>query len=164
MELMELMIFFSGYPFIYLLVHLVSETKFVKWFPGKNITSLLPFTYAMVGLLYLGLQIKNLYPFSSFEKLTFYNPIFYLKIWAISSLLFFIPVLNKKTILTLLHSFVFFFFIVWQILQQVFGTTEQSMIKNAMNVYSISLLVHVAAFALTVLIHYLLSAFKKKPQ
>src|SRR5205807_2060212 len=99
------------YPLLYFAVHFFAGPMLKKGITKINLVSLLPVAYAIVGILYLGLQLKNLYPDYTLEniKLTTSDP--YLKTWALLSLLFFIPYLAKKPVLSLLHSLVFFYFI-----------------------------------------------------
>ena len=109
LDRLELMAFFSGYALIYLLIRSLGDTGWIKKMATKNITSFLPYAYALVGILYLGLQLKNLYPDYTWAHIAAANPDPYLKIWGLLSILFFIPALNKKIILSLLHSIVFYF-------------------------------------------------------
>ena len=110
LDRLELMAFFSGYALIYLIIRSLGDAERIKKVTEINISSLLPYAYALVGILYLGLQLKNLYPDYTWANIAA-NPEPYLKIWGLLSILFFIPVLNKKIVLSLLHSLVFFFFL-----------------------------------------------------
>ena len=112
MQRLELLAFFSGYPLVYTVVVFIAGGRP----PGnkfkRRMGSLLPFAYALVGSLYLGLQLKNLYPDYSIEYITLTMQQPYLMIWGLLSILFWIPTLAKKTVLSLLHSLVFFFLLV----------------------------------------------------
>ena len=152
---LELMAFFSGYPLIYAIVFFIAGNQ-----PSKNklkgrLFFLLPFSYALVGTLYLGLQLKNLYPDYSFGNiaLTMQDPI--LIIWGLLSLLFWIPVFRKKPVVTLLHSLVFFFFLLRDLFQHTFYQVDKTVVRNDMNIYTNSLLINISAFAFIVLLSVL---------
>ena len=157
-----LMGFFSGYPLIYLIIRMLAENNRVKSFFKTDIGSLLPFAYALVGILYLGLLLKSLYPNYSFENIKMVMQEPYLKIWGLLSILFFIPALSKKSVLSLLHSFVFFFFLGRDILMNIFNSAEKDMLRNDMNIYTNSLLVNTAAFIFITFIYFLYTRFKKQ--
>jgi hypothetical protein len=157
---LELMAFFSAYPLVYAVINVFtgnSKKETLKRFP-----SLLPYAYALTGLLYLGLQLKDLYPDYSFENIrsSFQQPI--LTIWALLSLLFWIPAVSKKPVLSLIHSLVFFFFLLKDLLTQLFtSSADKNILRNDMKVYTDSLLVNGGAFAFVVLLSFLLIRFKK---
>ena len=159
---LELMAFFSGYTIIYLFILSLGDARWIKRIAQKNISSLLPYAYALVGILYLGLQLKNLYPDYTWVHITTDNPEPYLKIWGLLSILFFIPALNKKIILSLLHSLVFFFFLAKDILMHFIQSTEKDVVKNDMKIYTISLLINIAAFIFIALLYFLFARLKKQ--
>ena len=162
LDRLELMAFFSGYALIYLLIRSLGDTGWIKKITTKNITLFLPYAYALVGILYLGLQLKNLYPDYTWAHIAASNPEPYLKIWGLLSILFFIPALNKKIILSLLHSLVFFFFLAKDIALHFIQSTEKDVVKNDMNIYTISLLINLAAFIFTVLVYFLYTRVNKQ--
>jgi len=160
MERLELLTFFSGYPLIYTVIFFFTGNQ-----PSKNsfksrIVSLLPFAYALVGSLYLGLQLKKLYPDYSIENIhrTIQQP--YLMIWGLLSILFWIPVLGKKPVFSLLHSLVFFFLLVKDLFSQLSAPYKDNM-RNDMNVYTVSLLLNLCAIAILLLISFLYSQYRK---
>ncbi len=162
-ERLELMAFFSGYPFIYLLVHIFSSTQFGKRIFHKRIELLLPVSYALVGLLYLGLVLKNLYPHYSLHniQLSIHQPFF--KIWGLLSLLFFIPLFNRKTVFSLWHSLLFFFFFAGTIIKETLLSNQNDAVKNGMHIYSISLLINLFAFIIICIFDFIRSKMKSKP-
>lgn len=161
LDRLELMAFFSGYALTYLFIRSLSDTRWMKKITTKNITLFLPYAYALVGVLYLGLQLKNLYPHYTWAHITADNPEPYLKIWGLLSILFFMPALNKKYILSLLHSLVFFFFLVKDILLHFIQSTEKEVIKNDMKIYTASILINLATFIFIVLVYFLCTKLKK---
>lgn len=162
LQRLEMMAFFSGYPLIYAVAFLIAGNRQSKTSIIRKTVSLLPFSYALVGTLFLGLQLKNLYPDYSIEniKLTTQEP--YLKIWGLLSLLFWIPALGKKPVLSLLHSLVFFFFLAKDLFLHAFqSSSDKNIIRNDMKVYSDSIILNLGAWAVVLLIYYLVIRFKK---
>ncbi|MHB8206564.1 MAG: hypothetical protein ACYDDY_04150 [Mucilaginibacter sp.] len=160
MQQLELMAFFSGYPLIYAAVVVFAGNQHKKN-KFKISASLLPFAYALVGTLFLGFQLKKLYPDYSVEhlELTMQQP--WLIIWGLLSLLFWIPALAKKRVLSLIHSFVFFFFLTKDLFVKLFtSSVNNDVIGNDMNIYTSSLLFNLGAFAFIVLISFLLTRYK----
>ena len=161
LERLEMMAFFSAYPLIYAIVYAVagnSKRQMLKKFP-----SFLPYAYALVGTLYLGLQLKNLYPDYSFEniRLSVQQP--FLKIWAFLSLFFWIPAFGKKKVLSLFHSLVFFFFLVRDLfLQSSAPSADKNIVRNDMKIYTDSLLLNLGALILVILISLLIGRLKKQ--
>ncbi len=162
LQRLEMMAFFSGYPLIYSLILFVAGNKQSKNNSRSSLVSFLPFSYALVGTLYLCLQLKNLYPdyFIGNIKLTVQLP--YLKIWGLFSILFWLPALGRKTVLSLVHSFVFFFFFVKDLFFQLSGlSADKNIVRNDMKIYTVSLLLNLAAFALIILIFFLFTRSRK---
>lgn len=164
LQQLELMAFFSGYPLLYALIFFVAGNKQSGNNFKKRIISALPYVYPVLGTLYLGLQLKNLYPDYSFEniKQTMHHP--WLITWGLLSILFWIPALGKKTFLSLIHSLVFFFFLARDLFLQLSVSSaagDNSVIKNDMNVYSNSLLLNTGIFVFILLLSFLFSLYKK---
>src|SRR5438105_3986940 len=117
LQQLELIAFFSGYPLIYAVILFIAGMQKSQKNFTKYVVSLLPFAYALVGTLYLGLQLNKLYPDYSIEniKLTISQP--WLVAWGLLSVLFWIPALARKKVLSLIHSLVFFFILLLDLLQ-----------------------------------------------
>lgn len=156
-----LMGFFSGYLLIYLVVRLIADNNRVRSLFKPDIRSSLPRAYALVGILYLGLLLKDLYPDYSVEHVrsVFQEP--FPKIWGLLSILFFIPVLNKKPYFSLLHSLFFFFFLIKDIFLFFFNSANQELLKNDMNIYTNSLLLNFTCFVFVVVIRFILYRTRK---
>jgi len=162
LQQLELMAFFSGYPLLYAFIFFIAGNKQSRNNFKTRIVSVLPYVYPLLGTLYLGLQLKNLYPYYSFEniKLSMQQP--WLIIWGLLSILFWIPALGKKIYLSLIHSLVFFFFLVRDLFLQLSASAvDKSIVKNDMNVYTNSLLLNFGAFIIIVLISFLFKRYKK---
>ena len=158
---LELLAFFSGYPLIYAIVFFIAGDQQSKNKFKSRAVSLLPFAYALIGTLYLGLQLKKLYPDYSIENITLQTQQPYLMAWALLSNLFWIPSLGKKTILSLLHSLVFFFFVIKDLFLQLSGSIDKDIIRNDMKIYTVSLLLNLVAIALLLLLSFLYARYKK---
>lgn len=161
LQQLELMAFFSGYPLLYAIINVFAGNSNREVL--KKLPSILPYAYALVGSLFLGLQLKNLYPDYSFEniKLSVQQPI--LQIWALLSLLFWIPALAKKPVFSLLHSFVFFFFLLRDLLSHLFeSATDKNILRNDMKVYTDSLLLNLGALIVLATIYLIVRFGLKK--
>jgi len=156
------MVFFSGYPLVYALVIAAAGKKPATNSIGHKAVSVLPFAYALVGTLFLGFQLKKLYPDYSFEHINSSVQIPWLVLWGLLSILFWIPAIAKRKILSLIHSLVFFFFLVKDLFIQLSSSSANSdMIKNDKNIYTTSLLINLGAFVLIFGAYYLYTRFTK---
>jgi hypothetical protein len=162
---LEMLVFFSGYPLVYYFVRFLNRNTSLKNVRGAGLVTLLPFAYALMGILYLGLQLKNLYPDYTIENVSHRIQQPYLFIWALLSTLFWIPALGKRQILSVLHSLVFFSIIVKDLLFQLTGfISDRNILKNDMKIYSVSVVLNLASFILIVLTAFLPSLRKKYPK
>ena len=162
LQQLELMAFFSGYPLVYALTLFFAGNQKVKNNFKNRIASLLPFGYALVGTLYAGLQLKKLYPDYSFEniKLSTQHP--WLIFWALLSILFWVPALAKQKVFSLIHSLVFFLFLLRDLfLQLSSSSSDNSVVRNDMDVYTNSLLINICAFVFVVVLSFVFTQHKK---
>ncbi len=60
--------FFSGYPMVYYLVRFFVRHASLKNVNAGPLVSILPFAYALIGTIYLGLQLINLYSVHNYRK------------------------------------------------------------------------------------------------
>jgi hypothetical protein len=159
---LEMLAFFSGYPLINYLVRFTFRDTSSKYRWRTKIVSILPYTYALVGTFYLGLMLKNLYPDYTIENLHHRIQHPYLVIWGILSVLFWIPAIARKQIFSILHSLVFFFFILRDLFFQLLGSGyDSNIIKNDMSMYTVSIFLNLGAYIIVALL-YLLLPFRKK--
>jgi hypothetical protein len=143
---LELLALFSGYPLLY---------ACVRSFAGTRI-ALLPITYALLGALYLLLQLRNFFPDFSFERIHRASHQPYLQIWGLSALGWWIPAVRKRPPLSLLHSLVFFFLLVRDFFgQSTVALADHNRIGNDMKIYTDSLLVNGCVFGLVLLASFL---------
>lgn len=136
----ELETFFSGYLIIVLITYLLSR----KWRGKPSIIRYLlrnlPKAYALVGTLYLALQIKNAYPHLGIGTITGDGRYAYLRIWAMLSVLFWIPALNRNIIFSLVHNMIFFILMGISFYNGLFsGDVNGDMNMNNIKIFAASL-------------------------
>jgi hypothetical protein len=160
---LELIAFFSGYPLIYTVIIFLGGSPRLKNNIGARAIALLPCTYALVGALFIGLQLKKLYPDYSFEHIKLFIGQSWLIIWGLLPVLFWIPVIRKKSALSLIHSLVFFFLVIWDLLLQLTGpSADKNILTNDVNVYVNSVLLNLGAFGFTILMAFLFTRYIKR--
>ena len=161
-ERLELMAFFAGYPLIYALVYFVTGKKAgTKGSFANRLVKLLPYAYALSATLFLGLLSKNMYPDYSLKNITEQFQTSYLRIFGLLAILFWIPAINKKNFYSLLHSLVFFFFLLKDLILHNTSTIGAEVIKNDMKIYTDSLLLNIFTFAVVVVIYFIFSKSQK---
>jgi hypothetical protein len=162
MQKLEAMAFFSGYALVYTVTHFFSGNPALKrQFIGR-IVSLLPFSYALTGTLFLGFQLRKLYPDYSLEhiRLTIQQP--FLLIWGLLSITFWIPAFNRRGVLSLIHSCLFFYFLVSDLfIQLITPSADNNIIKNDMKVYAASVVLNLGALGFLTML-FMLNTFYKK--
>lgn len=158
---LELIVFFAGYPLVYAIVLFILGNQLSKNKLKGKVVSLLPFAYALVATLYLGFQLKMLYPDYSIQHIKEYMYHPYLVLWGISAMLFWIPAMAKKPVVSLLHSSVFFFLLLKDIFfQSTDSGADKNIIRNDMKLYTYSLLLNTGAIIAVTLIYFLLRRLK----
>jgi hypothetical protein len=160
-EWLEQMAFFPGYALLYAIILIVMR-HLCKGTHTHRLISFLPMAYALAGTLYLGLQMKNQYPNFSLNDLILNVHYPFLRIWALSSLLFWLPVLRRRTVFSLLHSLVFFFLMTRDIYSQLFcPIAGNDLLKNDLKIFSASFITNLAGFAAITLLYFLTIWFKR---
>lgn len=163
---LELILFFSAYPLIYAAVILVTRNpEKASDAKGLNARSrllwVLPYAYALVGTLYLGFFLKNIFPDYTLNKIRMAVYLPFLVSWGMLSVMFWIPFLAKRKFLTLLHSLVFFFLVVKDTVLQISGSaSDMDILKNDMRVFTDSLLLHIAALFFLYLLSFVVTRNK----
>ena len=160
-EWVELESFFSGYLLVYAIIYLVASNRFVSNFVKIKVLPNLPLAYALVGTLYCGLQFKNGY--SDYLMAGIQFP--YLKTWGLLSILFWIPFLHKKAIVSLLHSLVFFFLLMKSFyLQLSIPSGGSELAGNNIKIYTASIILNLIAVVFVTIISLLIARFKRQKQ
>jgi hypothetical protein len=159
LQWVELESFFSGYLLVYAIFYLVASNRPASNFVRMKILPNLPLAYAVVGTLYVGLELKN-------EYLNYHmgmprdSQISFLKIWGLLSILFWIPILHKKPVFSLLHSFLFFALLMKSVYLQLFITyAGDQPTTNNIKIYTVSTLLNSIVAVLTTLASLLISGF-----
>jgi len=153
---LELLAFFSAYPLLYAIV----SAFFGK---GKlKIVPLLPYAYALTGTLYLGLQLKNLYPDYSIDNIRLVIQPLVLKLLGLFSIFFWLPLLSRKPVISLLHSLIFFFLLTKDLFLHAFtNRIDKGVIGNNMKVFTDSFLLNAASLIIIFTLYYFL-IFRKR--
>jgi hypothetical protein len=163
LQQLEMMGFFSGYPLLYAVIFFIAGSQQNENDFKSRLDKLLPFSYALIGTLFLGLQLKNLFPDYSISNIKQFFQMPWLTTWGLLAMLFWIPAIGKKTIFCLLHSLVFFYFLVRDVLLQTFTTNaDKNIVSNEMKIYTDSLLLNLGAFAFITLLSFLFTRYKKR--
>lgn len=152
LQQLELMAFFSGYPLIYSFVRAAAGNRPSEGSLRSKLVMLLPFSYVLLATLYLGLQLKNLYPDYSLGHIGWMMRQNYLKIWGILAIFFWIPALRREPALSLFHSLIFVLMLVADLVRQYSGAFGQmDKVRNEMTVYTVSLFLTLGVYALILL-------------
>ena len=162
LERLEMLAFFSGYPLVYYAVLFLGGHKNTNQNSGNRFLPLLPLVYALLGTLYFGLMLKNIYPDYSAEhiRLKMQQPL--LIAWGFSAILFWIPAIRRKPQISLLHSLVFFFFLAKDISFHLIGfSTDEHIVRNDMKIYTVSIVLNLAALAIISIFYFLFRCIRK---
>lgn len=160
---MALIGFFSGYCLVYLVIVSIVRNRPSIAGTKKSITSMLPYSYALAGTLYLAFQLKQLYPAYSFEisKTTLQQS--FLIIWGLSALLFWMPLFRKRIQVSVLHSLVFLGLVAGDLFLYTFRLSgDETLIKNDMKMYTASLLLYIILVTLVAVGSFFASKIKKR--
>lgn len=143
LQQLEILVFFSGYPLLYLLAHSFGSIPSVKENLKKRVLFVLPYGYAFAGVLFLGFELKNASADFTVENIILRIQIPFLFFWGLLSLIFWIPFFSRNTLFSFLHSLVFIFLVLKNLfLHSTAAPTDNSVAKSNMKMYTISLLLH----------------------
>lgn len=154
-EKLESLAFFAGFPLIFAIVLvLAGKKRDSPSHPASILIKSLPLGYALTGTLFIGMQIRNLYPGVSAEEINTFLNGHWSRVWALSVVLFWIPFLHKKPFWSLLHSLVFFFLLV-----NDFFKGNNDVTRNNMKVYTDSLILNTFTLLVVFTIYILYTRF-----
>ena len=160
---LELFGFFSGYCLIYTLIYfLKGENNSKPKLLINRLATLLPYAYALTATLYLGMFIKNISLDFSIQNFQDQFRVPFLEIWALLAVFFWIPLFNKKTVFSLIHSLVFFGFLVHEFFINMNSPVGKEVIHNYMKVFTDSLFLNLTTLALVTFTYFFLLYFGKK--
>lgn len=151
---LEMLFFFSGYPLLYAIVISISANKASGNSFRSLMSRLLPYSYALTGTLYLGLQLRNIYYGRMIAELDpeFQPP--WLVLWALLSILCWVPAIAKIKVASLLHSLVFLLLIIKDIiLQSTGGIAMRDILRNDMVIYTGSLILNIFCLLTILMMH-----------
>ncbi|MGN6195238.1 MAG: hypothetical protein ACTHOB_09885 [Ginsengibacter sp.] len=158
---LELFGFFSGYSLLFVLILFWAGDKHVESNFKKRLLSVLPYSYALIGTLYIGQLTRNFFEsdMAGHVLSNIYNP--FLTAWALLSILFWMRAFSNKKYLSLLHNLVFFFLLVRDVIMQIFSSGYIDILKNDMKIYTMSLLLNAGSFTVLLLLSWVVSGNKK---
>jgi hypothetical protein len=163
---LELFGFFSGYCLIYTIFSSLKNGNNGKGqMLLQKLVILLPYAYALSATLYLGMIIKNIsldFSIRNFNE-QFHVP--FLQIPALLAVFFWLPFFSKKRVLSLLHSLIFFFFLLKDIFIQFNLSQGSQIIHTDMKVFTDSLLLNLITLIFVALLYFFFMYFirsKKK--
>jgi hypothetical protein len=160
---MELFGFFSGYCILYTVI-----LSFQKPSNSKaqtilyKVGNLLPYAYAFTATLYAAMIIKNISLNISVRNFKEQFQLPYLQIIALLALLFWIPFFSKRKMLSLLHSLIFFTFLLMDIFVQAQRVEGKELMYNDMKLFTDSLLLNITMLVFIVIIYFFFITFRKK--
>jgi hypothetical protein len=163
---LELFGFFSGYCLIYTIIFsLKTANNNRAQTLLKKLAALLPFSYALVATLYLGMVLKDFSLEVSVRNLNAQFQLPFLQIFGLLAVFFWIPLFSRKPVWSLLHSLVFFFFLLKDIFTELKLPQGTEIVHNDMKVFTDSLLLNIATLILitcTYLFFFYFSKVRKK--
>jgi hypothetical protein len=149
LEHLELITFFSGYPLVYALAHLIAGMNIVTRNQiSSRLQRNLPLAYALTGSFFFLFWIRELIIQSGIKNIAPGFDLSLLKAWALLSVFFWIPALAKKPVYSLIHSLVFFFLLFKDILTGLGSEAGKDIVSNDMKVYTISLILNMLSLIL----------------
>lgn len=160
---LELFGFFSGYCLLYTLI-----LSFQKPSNSKaqtllqKVGNLLPYAYALTATLYAAMILKNISLNISVRNFKEQFQLPYLQIIALLALLFWIPFFSKRKMLSLLHSLVFFIYLLMDIYLQAQRVEGKELMHNDMKLFTDSLLLNLTTLAFVVIIYFFFITLRKK--
>ena len=164
-EKLELIAFFAAYALVYLfIIILATELKLEKSNWIKKLPSLLPKSYGLVVLLYVGMKLNQYYPLLKNYSLNFNftTPLFYLKCWAVIGLIFLFNFFKKKPKLAIFHSLVFLLIPVVDFVHFYFNQIGIEIVHNEMRMFFIGILLHLVCIGIVAMYYYFHFKFLKK--
>lgn len=161
-ELLEVMAFFAGYAIVYALLHVLADFRNKKFNEGISLAlPLLPLSYVLTGLLFLGYLIKGVVLVNNQVDGPIHIDIPILHYVGLLSLLFWIPFLRKRAWLSLLHSLFFFSYICIDLVKYMGNKIGVQILQNDMKVLLDSVLISSFSLVCLVLLSYTWTRMKK---
>ena len=152
-------IFFTGYPFVYLLLHLTARNKNFNQVLVEKICPLLPISYAFVASCFWILTLFTGRINFVLEKITPVVSSALVIVYSLSGLLFWLPVFRKKNILSLIHSLLLFLLPPLNMLSDKFmhRVVPHDYVITLLRVYTAGLLIYLIAIGFLLLIKWIIA-------
>ncbi len=146
---LQLFGFFSGYCLIYTIIFSLKTVNNIKAQTlFRKLAVLLPYSYALVATLYFGMILKDFSQDVSIRNLYVQFQLPFLQVFSLLGVFFWIRLFSKNPVWSLLHSLVFFFFLLKEIFTQLQLPHGSEIIHNDMKVFTDSLLLNLATLFL----------------
>jgi uncharacterized membrane protein len=163
MEWIMLETLFSGYLLVFSILYIVSAYKGQRGFIKIRIMPLLPLTYAFVGTIFWGLQLRVGHSYNTFQHFVSSLQYPFLHGWALLSILFWIPFLRERPILSALHSSIFFALMMIDLFAEARDKLfDNSLLGNGLKIYSVSLGIYITALLFLLLGSKLIHRIKRE--
>ena len=162
-ERLEMLAFFSGYPLVFYVIYFFAGKALQRSVYKNRAIYLFPLTYALLGTLYWGLQLRNWYPDYQINDIVNNTHYIYSKIWALLAILFWIPFFFKRPFLSILHSLFFFFLLLRDMFSQLlFHNQDSYTLRNEMKIYTVSLLLNLFSLVIISMFYFLVGYLRNK--
>ena len=162
-ERLEMIAFFAGYPLVFYAIYFFAGKMLQRPVYKNKLIYLFPLTYALLGTLYWGLQLRNWYPDYQIKNIVSNTFYIYSKIWALLAIIFWIPFFFKRPFLSVIHSLFFFFLLLRDIFSQLLVHDQDIYtLRNEMKIYTVSLLLNLFALFVVSPFYLLIGYIKSK--
>ncbi|HTS45727.1 MAG TPA: hypothetical protein VMH01_15110 [Puia sp.] len=129
---------------------------------AERIRSLLPYAYALTGTLYLAFELKKWYSdYSGTHTMPGVNGQYWL-LWALGSILFWIPFFSKKTMISFVHSLPFFLLLLKDIFLRMNSAVSREDLRNEMITYTFSILLNLTTLLPVLLVNLFVERYRKE--
>ena len=159
---LEILAFFSGFPFLYSIIHLLGTRHswiFQAFFEKAKV--LLPLSYALTATFFAAyISIEMIMgPGGRADRTSFL--VYFLKIWGVMAILFWTPFLRKVPPYSLWHSLVFFVVLLLKDLVLGWNSAEgRELIRNDMKIFTTSTMLNLVTLVLVFVGHYIIRMIK----
>ena len=152
-------IFFSGYPLLYSIIHLLAGNRKLKQLLTEKFFPLLPITYAFVSTIFwiFILMSGRMYP--AIQRIEMLTPGGFILIYSFSALLFWFRGFRQKTYISFLHSLPLFLAPFLYMLVNTFRHTvlPDNYMVNLLRIYGAGLIMYVIAIGFLYIVSRILS-------
>jgi hypothetical protein len=156
-------VFFSGYPFIYILFYFIGKRRSMHHAVEEKILPILPLAYALVAICFWLLVITTGRMNFVIQRISSAAPSALVILYSLTSLLFFLPAFRRKIWWSLLHSLPLFVLPFYYIFSR--GTrsqiTDREDILNLIRIYAAGFMIYIIVMVLMLAIRRLLKSRNK---